>query len=64
MIQYISFIERQKIRSKSLVLGLGARKNLSVIKSYTRTVNKLSLNFNDNFCNRSSVKTTITLCDF
>ena len=32
------FIEREKIRSKSLVLGPGARKNLSVIESYTRTV--------------------------
>ena len=35
---YILFIEREKIRSKSLVLGHGARKNLSFIESYTRTV--------------------------
>ena len=32
---YIKFIERLKIRSKYLVLGPGARKNLSVIESYT-----------------------------
>ena len=29
------FIERQKTRSKYLVLGPGARKNLSVIESHT-----------------------------
>ena len=36
--EYILFIERKKIRSRSSVLGPDARKNLSVIESYTRTV--------------------------
>ena len=37
-LKYTLFIERKKKRSKSLVLEPGARKNLLVIKSYTRTV--------------------------